>query len=78
MVLSTRLCGQQPVQLWESFPAETELPTENFPNNNDLSSRLRGGRKTRGHLPVLNLPNRIGYVITLIYAHMYVITSVSA
>lgn len=37
LVLSTRLCGQRGIQLWESFPAENELPRENSPNNNESS-----------------------------------------
>lgn len=84
LVLSTRLCGQRGTQLWESFPSENELPRENFPNNNDLNSHLcllaTDGlqAETWERLPVSKPPNIIWYfVIALIYAHMYVATSVS-
>lgn len=85
LVLSTRLCGQRGIQLWESFPAENELPRENSLNNNDLKSHLclllTDGHQaeTWEHLPVSKLPDIIWYfVVTLIFAHVYVAISVSA
>lgn len=69
LVLSTRLCGQQGIQLWESFPAEKEVPRENSPNNNDLKSPLcllltvGHQAETREHLPVSKLPDIIWYFV---------------